>query len=115
FWHLDRVAREVLVVVGALRNGDAGRRLVFKALQQRIHVVRALLLELGEEVDKEQRKAALIGPRLGDQRQVRRRSAAIGCARSLLVRERRGEIVRRPARTLEHLALGVWAVLDLVL
>ena len=40
--------------------------------------------------------------------------AAIGGARRLLVRERRREIIGRPAGPLEHLALVVRAVLDLV-
>src|SRR5690606_42052191 len=48
-----------------------------------------------------------VGPRLGDQREIGRCRAAIGCARGLLVRERRREVVRRTARTLEHLALVV--------
>ena len=59
-------------------------------------------------------KAALVGARLGDQRQVRRQRAAIGRARGLLVGEWRGEVVGRPAGPLEHFALIVRAVLDLV-
>src|SRR5262249_27462760 len=94
---------------------DAGRGLVLKTLQNGVDVIGPLLLIGGEEVDHELREAALVGTRLGDQRQVGRRRAAIGRARGLLVRERRREVVRRAARTLEHLAVVVRAVLDLVL
>src|SRR4029453_3027942 len=57
---------------------------------------------------------ALVGTRLGDQRQVRRRGAAVGRTGCVLVRERRREIVRRAAGPLEHVAGVVRAVLDLV-
>ena len=104
--HLDGVAGEILVVVGAVREclTPAGG-LSTKPCRIAIDVVRTLLLELGEEVEDELREAALVGPRLGDQRQVRRQRAAIGGARGLLVGERRGEVIGRPARPVEHLAL----------
>ncbi len=52
--HLDGVPGEIFVVVGAFGDGDTRRRLVFKALQDGVDVVRALFLVLGEEVDHEQ-------------------------------------------------------------
>ena len=42
-------------------------------------------------------------------------TAVVARARGVLVRQRRREIVGRPAGALEHLALVVRAVLDLVL
>src|SRR5207247_3229124 len=89
------VSGEVLVVVGPLRQRETGRRLVLKALQQAGHVIRTLLLILPEEVDQEGREAALVGTRLGDQRQVGGKRAAIGGTRGLFVQERRREIVGR--------------------
>src|SRR5450432_189215 len=59
--HLDGVAGEIFVVVGALGNADARRRLFLKTLQDPIDVIRALLLELREEVQDEPGEAALIG------------------------------------------------------
>jgi len=68
--HLDRVAGEDVVVVGAFRQREARRRLVLIPLQQRVDVIRALLLELDEGVEHELRKAALVTTSLRDQRQV---------------------------------------------
>src|SRR5690348_10469744 len=108
------MAGEVLVVIRAFRNGHAFRYLVLEPLQDGGDVVRPLLLVLGEEVEDEPGKAALVGSRLGDERQVGRRGAAVRGPGGLLVRERRREVVRRTAGTLEHLALVVGTVLDLV-
>src|SRR5437588_3128346 len=113
-WHLDGVAGEIFVVVGARRQRQAGRRLVLETLQEGIDVIRALLLELREEVEYESRKAALVGPRFCDERQVRRQRAAIGRARGLFVGEWRGEVIRRTSRAIKHFTLVVRAVLDLV-
>ena len=60
------------------------------------------------------RKTAPVGPRLGEPRLVRRQAAGMGGARRLLVGERSREIIRRPARPVEHLALVVRTVVDLV-
>src|SRR4029078_8609044 len=96
---LDGVTGEVLVVVGTLRQRETGRRLVLKALQHGRDVVRALLLVLGEEVDQKHRKAALVGTRFGDQRQVRRKGAAIGGTPGLLAPDRRRGVDRRAGPT----------------
>src|SRR5262249_30048856 len=70
---------------------------------------------LSEGVEYEPRKAALVLARLGEHRHIRRQGAAVGKACRLLVRERRRKMIGRPARALEHFALVVGAVLDLVL
>src|SRR5258708_24915071 len=108
------MAREIFVVIGALGDGDAGRRLFLEALQYGIDVVRALFLELREKVEHESREAALVGARLGDQGQVGRQCAAIGDARSLLVGEWRGKVIGGPGGPLAQFSLVLRAVLDLV-
>src|SRR3954449_11058567 len=59
--HLDGVAREVLVVVRALRDRDALRHLVLETLEHCRDIVRALLLVLAEEVDEKHRETAAVG------------------------------------------------------
>ncbi len=77
-------------------------------------VIGSLLLILREDIEDELREAALIGASLGQDRHVGRVGAAIGRARRLLIGERRREAVGGAARPVEHLALLVGAVLDLI-
>src|SRR5882724_3738053 len=93
------MAGKIFVVVGALGKGDTGWLLFFVALQERVDVVRALLLELGEEVDDEPGEAALVGARLRDQGQVGRQSATIGDSRRLFIWEWRGKVIGGPGRS----------------
>src|SRR5262249_18786070 len=115
--HGDGVAGKILVVIEPGRNGDAGRRLVLVALQQRRQVVRALLLvhaaRYRQAVDGRPRKAAVNAARLGDYRLIDRK-AAVARAGRLLVGKRRRKTVGQPAGPLEHLTLVVGPVLDLV-
>ena len=94
---------------------DVLGRLLPVAGQKGVHVVRPLGRVHREDVEDEAGKPALDGARLGDRREIRRRRTAVGVGGRLLVGERRREIVVRLARPLEHLALVVRTVLDLVL
>src|SRR6516225_9284598 len=66
--HHDGMAGEIFVVEAARRNGDARRRRVLVAVQQRSDVVDALLLVLREDIAHPAGKAALVTARLGDDR-----------------------------------------------
>src|SRR5262249_24085792 len=106
---------EVLVVLQAGRDVDPGRRLLFVARQQRHDVVDAVLLVRKERygIQDEPGEAALEGARLGDDRLVDREAAVAG-ARRLLVGGRRRKAIGQAAGALEHFALVVGSVLDLV-
>ena len=112
--HRDGVAGEILVVGQRRRQLEARRRLVLVAHHQRGDVVDAVLLVLREHVEDEPGEAALVGARLGDHRHVRRHRV-VARAGGVLVRPRRRKAVGRAAFALEHLALVVGAILDLVL
>src|SRR5262249_25560855 len=66
--HHDGMTGEIFIVEAARRNGDARRRRVLVALQQRSDVVDALLLVLREHIAHPAREAALVSARLGDDR-----------------------------------------------
>ncbi|ENN87929.1 hypothetical protein RHSP_49317 [Rhizobium freirei PRF 81] len=104
---------EIRVVVRVLRHLEAGRRF-FIAGQQRVDIVRAAFLVLGEDIEDELREAAFDFARLGKQRHIRRHSPVVGSSSSLVVRERRVEMVRRNCLASEHLTLGVRPVLHFV-
>src|SRR5499427_14560 len=66
--HRNGVAGEIFIVEVAGRQGDARRRRVLVAMQQRGDVVDALLLVLREHIADPAGKAALVTARLGDHR-----------------------------------------------
>ena len=106
--HADPVAgAEVGIVVLPFRlfGREVGRRF-FIAGQHGIDVLRA-----ADAVPELVEGAIPAGTRLGDERQVGRGSAAVRRLRRFHVGERRREGVGGKARTVEHFAAGVGAVL----
>jgi hypothetical protein len=90
----------VLVVVLARLQRDSFRRLLVIAGQQGVDIVRPLFLVLREDVEDEAREAALIGAGLGQNREIRRKGAAIGRARRLLIGKGDGKrSAGRPGRS----------------
>ncbi len=107
------MAREIRIVLHARRHRHVGR-LGRVALEQRDHVVDAQFLIRNEHVDHEPGESALILARLGEHRHIGRQRPAVDETRRLLVGKWRRKVVSRPAGPLEHIALVVGAVLDLV-
>src|SRR5215470_13358521 len=66
--HRDGMAGKIFIVEAGGRKGDARRRRVLVAVQQRGEVVDALLLVLREYIADPAGKAALVTARLGDDR-----------------------------------------------
>src|SRR5262245_14315355 len=66
--HRDGMAGKIFIVEAAGRKGDARRRRVLVAVQQRGKVVDALLLVLREHIADPAGEAALVTARLGDHR-----------------------------------------------
>src|ERR1700746_898980 len=107
------MAGEIFVVVGALRKVDALRGILV-ALQQGGEVVNTLFLVLGEDVENEPGKAALVAARLGKHGHVGRRDTQ-GSAGCLIIGIPRREMIRRPTGSLEHFALIVGTISYFVL
>src|SRR5580704_13639959 len=72
-----------------------------------------MLLVLDDGIDQKERKAALVGAGLGEQRHIGGRRAERRL-RGLFIGKIPREIIRWPAGPFEHFAGIVWAVLDLV-
>src|SRR6202030_1960066 len=105
FWHGDLVARKIFVPVRVV--------VVRVAVQERIDVIGALLLVLDDGIDQKERKTALVGAGLGEQRHIGGRRAERR-PRGLFIGKIPREVIRWPAGPFEHFAGIVWAVLDLV-
>src|SRR5437868_11312540 len=108
------MAGEIFVVIRACGHLKP-RRSIFVTLQQSGNVIGPLLLILREDIEDEPRKAAFVAARLGDQRKVRREHAIVGRTPGLLVGVWRGKMIGWATGTLEHFALLVRSVGDLVL
>src|SRR5262249_17512407 len=103
--HGDFVAGEILV---------PGRVILLRiAVQERVDVIRALLLVLGKEIDQEEGKTPLIGAGLNDQGQIGGYSTQRG-AGGLRIGKVPRKIIRWPAGALKHFSRIVWAILDLI-
>src|SRR6202045_3986009 len=72
-----------------------------------------MLLVLDDGIDQKERKAALVGAGLGEQRHIGGRRAERR-PRSLFIGKTPREVIRWPAGPFEHFAGIDWAVLDLV-
>ena len=104
--HRDGMAGKVLVVLRARRQRDPGRR-IFVADEDGVDVVGAVLLVLGESIEDEPGKARFEAARLRQHGHVGRQAAPHRRAGSLIVRERRREVIGELAGALEHFALVV--------
>ncbi len=82
---------------------------IFVAVEDAVNVIGAFFLVLGERVDNEPGKTALVGARFGQVGHVGRQRAAVGGSRSLLVGKRRRKTIGNLARPLKHFALVVRA------
>ena len=105
------MAGEIFIVVAALRQNEALRR-VLVAIEIGGDVIRAVLLVLRDHVEHEPGKASAVAARLGQRRHVGR-GDAVGRLRRKFIRERRREMVRQPAGPLDRIA-EIVEVLDLV-
>ena len=79
-----------------------------------MEIVDAVFLILADDVEQEAGEADFVGPRLRDHRKIERQRAVMSRARGLFVREDRRKVIGRTARTLEHLAVVVRTVGDLI-
>src|SRR5437660_10149793 len=106
--------RRIIFVVEAARwEREACRRIGFIPLEQRRYVVGTLLLILRDQVERPVREPPLEPARLGNNGKVWR-DRIVARARRLIVREGWREIIGQPAGALEHFALVVGPILDLV-